>query len=89
MIKEGKHFTDMMKKNFNKKLVMTKKDDEDFENSIKCWICDNFYLDGEVKVRAHYYITGKYRGSARRGCNINVNLTVVYHNLKKYDSTHI
>ena len=29
-------------KHFNKELVMTKKkDDEDFENSTKCSICDN------------------------------------------------
>ena len=39
-----------MKIHFNKKLVMTKKDGEDFENSTKCWICDNFYVDGDVKV---------------------------------------
>ena len=30
-----------MKKHFNKELVMAKEDDEDFENSTKCWICDN------------------------------------------------
>ena len=30
-----------MKKSFNIKLVMTKEDDEDFENSTKCWICHN------------------------------------------------
>ena len=40
-----------MKKHFNKKLVMTKEDGDDFENSIKCWICDNAYIDCDVKVR--------------------------------------
>ena len=35
----------MMKKHFNKQLVMTKEDNEDFENSNKCWICDNDYID--------------------------------------------
>ena len=34
-----------MKKHFNKELVMTKKDNEDFENSAKCLICDNSYID--------------------------------------------
>ena len=48
-----------MKKYFNKKLVMTKKDNGDFENSTKCSICDNAYLDGDVKVRGHCHITGK------------------------------
>ena len=33
MIKENRYCTDIMKKKFNKRLVMTKKDDEDFENS--------------------------------------------------------
>ena len=27
-----------MKNHFNKELVMTKEDNEDFENSTKCWI---------------------------------------------------
>ena len=45
-----------MKKYFNKKLVMTKVDDEDFEKSTKCWICDNAYIDGDDKVRDHCHI---------------------------------
>ena len=69
---------------------MTKKDDEDFENSTKCWICDNAYVDSDVKVRYHCHITGKYRNSAHRDCNINVKLNdkipVVFYNLKSYDS---
>ena len=89
MIKESKYCTDIMKKHFNKELVMTKKDLEDFENSTKCWICDNDYIDGDVKVRYHCHITGKYRDSAHRDCNINVKLnrkiSVVFHNLKNYD----
>ena len=40
----------------------------------------------DVKVRDHCRITGKYRGSAHRDCNINVKLDyavpVVFHNLK-------
>ena len=66
MIKESKYCSDVMKKHFNKELVMTKKDDEDFERSTstKCWICDNVYVDVDVKVRDHCHITGKYRHSA-------------------------
>ena len=37
---------------------MAKKDNEDFENSTKCSICDNTYFDGDVKVRDHCHITG-------------------------------
>ena len=40
-----------MEKHFNKKLVMTKEDGDNFENSTKCWIYDNAYIDCDVKVR--------------------------------------
>ena len=82
-----------MKKNLNKELVMTKEDNEDFENFTKCWSCDNFYIDDDVKVRDHCHITGKYKGSAHRDCNINVKLNheipVILHNLKIYNSHFI
>ena len=61
MVKENKYCSDVMKKYFKKKLLMTKKDEEDFENSIKSWICDNDYIDCDVKVRDNCHITGKYR----------------------------
>ena len=71
MIEESKYCSDLMKKHFNKELLMTKKDNEDFENSNECWICDNDYNDNDVKVRDHCHITRKYRGSAQRDININ------------------
>ena len=64
-----------MKKHFNKKLVMTEEDNEDFKNSTKSWIWDNDYIDTDVKVRNHCHITGKYRGSSHKDCNINLKLT--------------
>ena len=79
-----------MKKHFNKELVMTKEDNKDFKNSTKCWICDNDYFDTDIKVRDHWHVTAKYRGSAHRACNINLKLNhkipIVFHNLKNYDS---
>ena len=44
MLNKSKCFTDVMKKHFNKKVAMTKKDEEDFENSTKCWIRNNAYV---------------------------------------------
>ena len=49
--------SDVMKKYFNKELLMTEEDDENFENSTKCWICDDDYVDTDVKVRDHCHIT--------------------------------
>ena len=90
MIEESKHCSEVMKKHFNKELVMTKEDSEDFENSTKCSICHNDYVDNDVKVKDHYHVTGENKRSTHRDCNINVKLnekvTVVFHNLKKYDS---
>ena len=89
-IEESKFCTDIMKKQFNKELVMTEEDDKDFESSNKCWSCGNAYVEGDVKVRDHCYITGKYGGFAHRDCNIKVKLNhripIVFHNLKNYDS---
>ena len=49
MIEKSRYYTDMKTKHFNIKLVMTKEGDKDFENSTKCWICDNVYVDGGLK----------------------------------------
>ena len=42
------------------------------------------------KVRGHDHVTVKYRGSAHGDCNISLNLTkrvsVIFHNLRGYDS---
>ena len=53
---------------------MKKEDNEHFENSTKCWICDKDYVDNDVRVRDHCYITGKYKDSAHRDYNTNVKL---------------
>ena len=87
MIEKSKCCSDVMKKHFNKELVMPKKDNE---NCTKSQICDNSYVDDDVKVRVHCHVTGKYRGSAHRDCNINGKLNHkspdVFQNLKNYDS---
>ena len=36
--------------------MITKKNTEDFKNSAKCWICDNDYIDNDVKRRDHCHI---------------------------------
>ena len=95
MFEESKYCSVMMKEHFNKELVVTKtkKDDEDFENSNKCWIYDNVYVDGDFEVKQHCHITRKYIGFAHKDCNIKVKLNhkipIVFPNLKSYDSNLI
>ena len=75
-----------MKKNFNKNFVMSAGDEEIFQLSDKCWICDRVFGVGDNKVRDHFHITGKYRGSFHWSCNVNLKLTkkppVIFHKLR-------
>ena len=77
MIEESKYCSELKKKQFKKEYLMAKKDNEDFKNSTKCWICDDDYIDDNVKVRDHCYITGKYSNFAHRCCNINLKGTLI------------
>jgi hypothetical protein len=77
----------LLKKNIP--LIMTKENEEDFENAINCNICGKEL--NEDRVRDHDHLTGKYRGACHNKCNINYNLKnyripVVFHNLRGYDS---
>ena len=80
----------VIKKHFNKNLVISAEDEQRFQSSNKCWTCDELFNVGDNNVRDHCHMTGKYRGSAHWSCNINLKLTkkvpVLFHKLKGYDS---
>ena len=90
MIEESQYCFDMIKKHFNKELVMTKEYNKGFKCSTKCWICSNDYVDSDGTVRDHCHITEKYTSSPQRDCNINLKLNhknpVIFHNVKNYNS---
>ena len=79
----------MVKKHFSKNLIMSA-EEERFQLSNNCWICDKLFEVGDEKVRDHCHITGKYRGAVHCSYNINLKLTkkipVIFHNLRGYDS---
>ena len=79
-----------MKKHFNKNLIMSEEEEEQFQSSNTCWICEKLIDDDNENVRDQCPITGKFRGGAHWSCNINVQLTkkvpVVFHNFRGYDS---
>ena len=54
----------VIKSQFNKILVLSEKNEERFQSSNKCWICDKLFDVGGNRVRDHCHGTGKYRGSA-------------------------
>ena len=79
-----------MKKHFNKNLIMSEEEEEQFQLSNVCWICEKLIDNDDEKVRDHCHVTGKFRGAAHLSCNINLQLTkkvpVIFHNLRVYDS---
>ena len=79
-----------MNEHFNKNLVMSAEDEERFQLSNKCWVCDKLIDVGNIKVRDNCHITVKYRGSAHWSCNVNLKLTkkvlVIFRNLRGYES---
>ena len=69
---------------------MPQKDEQRFQSSNKCLLCDKLFNAGENKVRDHCHVARKYRDSAHWSCNINLKLTkkvpVIIHNLRGYGS---
>ena len=65
-------------------------EEQQFQSSNTCWICEKLIDNDDGKVRDHCHITGKFRGAAHWRCNINLQLTktvpVIFHNLRGYDS---
>ena len=88
--KESRYCDKEMNQRFNKELVMTKKDDEDFDMSTKSYICDINFLYNDVKIRIHCHIREKCRGFAHKDCDIklkpNLKIPIVFYNLKNCDA---
>ena len=56
----------IMKKHFNKNLVMSVDEEEKFQLANSCWICNKLFDVGD-----HCPVKGKYRGAALFSCNAN------------------
>ena len=55
-------------KKFNKKFRMSLEGKNNYKNSRDCCICNQKTKDKD-KVRYHFYLTGKYKGSAHEECS--------------------
>ena len=92
MLEEVEYCKAVIKKRFNKPLVMNEDDETHFKLMDKCHICDKEYTDKDMRVRDHCHITEKFRGSAHQECNLklrikpeDLRIPVVFHNLCSYD----
>ena len=75
--------------------LLTKEQQESYENSKICYICKEKFEDKYLKdkknqkLRDHCHYTGEYRGAAHSICNLKYsvpkNIPVVFHNASNYD----
>ena len=90
IIKEFEHCKKVMKKHFNRNLIMSEEEEEQFQCNNTSQICEKLIDDEDEKVRDHCHVTGTFRGAAHWRCNINLQLTkkvpVVFPNLRGYGS---
>ena len=70
MLEEVEYCKTVIKKHFNKPLVITKVDEQHFKTMDGCHICGEKYTDKDGRIRDHCHITGKFRGSAHQECNL-------------------
>ena len=90
IFKEYQYCKKVIKKHFNKNLIMSEEEEEQFQSSNSCWICEKLIDDEDYdddddddhddddddeEVRDHCHITQKCRGAAHWSCNINLQLT--------------
>ena len=64
ILKEYKYCKKVMNKHFNKKLIMSGKDEHLFPQSNSYWICKKRIDNDEEKVRDHCHVTEKFTGAA-------------------------
>ena len=89
MLEEVEYCKAVIKKHFNKPLVMTEVDEQHFKTMDGCHICGEKYTDKDVRVRDHCHITGRFRGSAHRIKPEDIKIPIIFHNLRGYDSHFI
>ena len=78
ILKECQYCKKVVKKHFNKNLIMSEEEEEQFQLSNTCWICEKLVDDDDEKVRDHCHVTGKFRGATPWSCNINLQLTDIF-----------
>ena len=89
-LKEYEYCKIIMKKHFNKILIMSEKEEHLFHQTNSYQICEKLVDNDAEKVRDHCHVTRKFGGAAHWTCNRSLQLTkkvfIIFHNLRGYDS---
>ncbi|UYV67414.1 hypothetical protein LAZ67_5000503 [Cordylochernes scorpioides] len=69
---------------------LTNEDRQNYKTTKVCHICEKEFKKGDIKVRDHCHLTGKFNGAAHDKCNVNYRIPkfvpIFFHNLQKYDA---
>ena len=91
ILKEYEYCKKVMIKHFKKNLIMIE-EEEQFQSSIFCWICEKLIDVDDEEVTDHCHVTGKLRCRSSN-CNfiqqffqLTKKVLVIFHNLKGCDS---
>jgi len=72
---------------------LTPEECERFASATHCHVCDRSFEAGDIRVRDHCHLTGRFRGPAHSNCNLNYKDShvkpVFFHNLSGYDAHFI
>ena len=58
-LEEYSYCKNVMKKHFNKNLVVSVEYKKGFQSTHKCWVCNKVFVAENIKVRDHDHMKGK------------------------------
>lgn len=94
MLKEEEYCKELMEERFDKEMIITQKEQKEFDKSTFCHICGREYIIpwdylNNPPIRDHCHVTGLYRGSTYNSCNqlyrFTKKIPVIFHNFKGHD----
>ena len=59
-------------------IPLTDEENISYQNQKLCHVCKKLFKKDDKKVKDHCHFTGKYRGAAHNGCNVNYKITKIF-----------